>query len=217
MKKHGNYLFVILVSIGLLLGVVIISDNSQKAQATNIEALQTSFSTATNTETPIVEINGIPIGRKLFDKQKAAINQAASNKDSKALDKETFNILRKVAVAEAEVQRRNIVVSQDEASAFTNSQRKMVEQAPKDSQAYKVFKADMQTLGFTDPNQYWAYMEKGYAQSLKSVKLREQVGKDAGAKTYEEVWKAYEDYINKLDSSATIVYLDKSLETSIKS
>lgn len=168
-------------------------------------------------DTIIATVNGINIGGKALSGQKALLKQANPNLGDVALTKQAFNILRRNAVAQAEAKNRGISVTPQDVQTFTNDQRQMVEKAPKDSEVYKTFRQEETSLGFTDDNAYWTYKATLYAPGLYIAKLRDQIGSQAGAKTYSDLVKAYNQKLNDLDKSATVIILDNTLKSALSS
>lgn len=151
------------------------------------------------------KVNGESINPKDISDYQAYLEEVQGQKSDVAKQNAIDKVIEDTILYN-EAKKRNLVISIEEAKAFSQSQRNIINNdQTQNSQEVKLMISNLiEGLGITE-EQYWnEYAVKGYLKYNSIGKLKAQITKNA--KNDAEQDQAWNDYVTGLKKSATINY-----------
>lgn len=158
----------------------------------------------------VAVVDGVPVSRMEFHvATETARSEKAGLSDQEAR-KAGLRAALKGAAIKAEVKRRGIQVSQEEAQRATDQVRQMYQQSPAAQKA--PIDADIRQSGLT-PDEYWKSKVENYGQGVAVAKLIQQVQAELpAAATQQERFAHWERFSETLVDRAKVEVKDPSIQ-----
>lgn len=155
-------------------------------------------------------VDGVPLTRKEVRIATEVARQQQPGLSDAEARKVGFRIAAKGAAIKAEVKRRGIQVSHDEAQQATDSQRQLYQRAPANQKA--LVDEEIRQSGLSQ-DEFWKAKVQDYGQGVAVAKLIAQVqGELAPTTSQQEKFAHWEKFVASLADKAKIEVKDPSVQ-----